>query len=358
MLTNLTSRHLVALFSILIFSILLRSRKSFRDANTKYFWLTIISCLLLVFEDVLETAAALDPSLRFWRLLLSVCGYTFRSTAALGLLLVVAPKEKRGFVLWIPALVTLAVCSTSFFSDIAFGFDADYKFYRGPLGYVAFLVPILYLCLILWIVFKRYTERNGAGRYILPICGIFCLAATFLDIYYGGVRLNEALVFSSVFFYITLYSHDSRKDPLTGLLNRQAFYDDCKRLDRSVKAVASLDMNGLKRLNDSRGHSAGDVALIAIGRCISEAADRDTLAYRIGGDEFVVLFFHHDEQRIVRTEERIRESVSRSGYSISIGYALRDSGSTLEDAIRVSDGRMFEDKSNYYRQNEHNRRRR
>jgi hypothetical protein len=75
-----------------------------------------------------------NPALRFWRILFSAIGYTYRSTAVLGLLLVIIPKEKRSFVLWIPSLITLIICSTAFFTDIAFGFDKDYHFYRGPLG--------------------------------------------------------------------------------------------------------------------------------------------------------------------------------------------------------------------------------
>ena len=60
---------------------------------------------------------------------------------------------------------------------------------------------------------------------------------------------------------MTLYSNDNRRDPLTDLLNRQAFYDDCKSYSKDIVAVALLDMNGLKNLNDSIGHHAGDKAL-------------------------------------------------------------------------------------------------
>ena len=358
MIENLVSRHLVALFMILVFSIVLHFRKSFRNMEARYFWLTIMSCFLLIVEDLFETMAAGDPALRFWRTLLSVLGYTLRSTAVLGLLLVVMPKEKRDFVLWIPSLITLFVCSTAFFTDIAFGFDADYAFYRGPLGFIPFAVPVFYLLLILWVVFRHYTRRNSAGRYIIPVCGVFCLVVTCVDVVYGGVRLNEAIVFSSFCFFLTLYSHDNRLDPLTGLLNRKAFYDDCSAQGKSIRAVVSLDMNGLKRLNDSQGHKAGDEALIAIGKCISEVTDHDTLAYRIGGDEFLILFFHDHEEKIRHVEEQIRESVSRMGYSVSSGHALRASDGHLDEMIRESDSRMYEDKANYYQQNGHDRRRR
>jgi len=355
MLLDMFYRHLVTLFLILLFSIKLWTRKSFRNTETRYFWLTVISCLMLVLEDTLEVMAEADPSLRFWRILLSVLGYTFRSTAALGLLLVIVRQEKRSFALWIPALITLLVSGTAFFTDIAFGFDENYTFYRGPLGYVAFIVPTLYLVLILWITFRYFTERKSAEKYILPIACVFCMTASIADSLNGGIRLNEAIMISSVFFYIFLYSHDNRRDPLTGLLNRQSFYDDCAIYKKSILAAASLDMNGLKELNDNHGHSAGDEALLRIGECLRAVTDRDTLAYRIGGDEFAMLFFHDREETIARVIEQIRENVARSGYSISAGYVLKGD-LDLDETIRESDSRMYEDKAKYYRKSGHDRR--
>ena len=357
MLQEMFHRHLVSLFLILLFSLKLRTRKSFQNMATRYFWLTVVSCLLLALEDAIEVMTSLDPSLRFWRILFSVLGYTFRSTAALGLLLVIVPQERRRFVLWIPSLITLLVCGTAFFTDVAFGFDANYEFYRGPLGYVAFIVPIFYLLLILWITHRRLTERNSAETYIIPVCAVFCLTASIVDALHGGVRLTEAILISSVFFYIFLYSHDNRRDPLTGLLNRQAFYDDCKLLHKSVRAVASLDMNGLKRLNDTRGHQAGDEALVRIGACIGAVTDRGTLAYRVSGDEFIILFLQGDEATVARAEGDIRQRVEQDGYSVSAGYALCTGDKALDEVIRESDSRMYEDKADYYRVNTRDRRR-
>lgn len=350
MLEDLFFRHLVTLFLILLFSIKLWSRKSFRDMDTRYLWLTIISCLILVFEDSLEAMASQDPSLRFVRTLLSVIGYTFRSVAAVGLLLVITPCNKRKFVLWIPCLINMLICNTAFFTDIAFGFDKDYHFYRGPLGIVAFIVPIIYLLLILWNTFKHIADRSGAEKYIVLVSVIFCLAASAADVLGGGIRTNEAIMISSVFFYIFLYSHDNRRDPLTGLLNRQAFYDDCAIFEKTIGAVSSIDMNGLKELNDTKGHQEGDKALITIGQCIKDATDRDSRAYRIGGDEFVVLFFHDRDDTICEVNRNIKDRVSESGYSIAVGYSISDPGISLDGAIKESDRLMYEDKAKYYRE--------
>lgn len=357
MLLDMLIRHSVTLFLILLFGLKLLSRKTFRNSATGYFWLTVISCLLLVLEDSFEVVASTDPSLRFLRTLLSVLGYTLRSTAVLGLLLVIVRQKKRRILLWIPSLVTFLVCGTAFFSDIAFGFDQEYRFYRGPLGYIAFIVPIGYLLLLLVLTFRKVTEKNGVERVIAMGCGIFCLAACFMDTFYGGIRLNEAIMISSVFFYMILYSNDNRRDPMTGLLNRKAFYDDCNSLNKNIGAAMSVDMNGLKTLNDTFGHQAGDEALIRIGECLKAATDRDTRAYRIGGDEFVLLFLHDREEPIARAEQQIRESVADDGYSVSTGFAVRARNEELTETIKKSDSRMYEDKENYYSQHANDRRR-
>ena len=342
-------RHWVTIFTVLIFAIKLWPRKRFRNTETRYFWLTTLSTLILVAEDIIEVLCSEDPSLRTGRIFVSVIGYTMRSVAALSLLLVVIPHKKNKFIYWIPALATLVTSSTAFFSDIAFGYDKNYDFYRGPLGYVAFIVPILYVIILWVIVFKNFYERNSIERFIMPICAVFCLSASFLDAMYGGVRLNEAIIISGVFFYLVLYSNDIRRDTLTGLLNRQAFYDDCNLYNKSIEAAASLDMNGLKDLNDSLGHEAGDKALKEIGECMFKASNEKTLVYRVGGDEFIILFMHSDEKVIKDAVKKIASDVAEAGYSISTGYALRGPKDTIEDVVRESDKLMYQEKADYYR---------
>lgn len=349
MMLDMLYRHWVTIFAVLIFSIKLWPRKNFKNTETKYFWMTVISCLLLVFQDTYETVCAQDPQLRFLRTLLSVLGYFLRSTAALGLLLVVVKRDKRRFIYWVPALITLATSCTAFFSDIAFGFDENYGFYRGPLGYVAFAVPILYLALILGIVIKNFSEKSSLEKYIVPVCAVFCLSASFVDVVSGGVRTNEAIIISSIFFYLVLFANDNRRDSLTGLLNRQAFYDDCNLYSKNIGAAVSLDMNGLKDLNDTLGHQAGDEALKTIGECIYKVTNGSTIAYRIGGDEFIILFLHSNEKEITAIVDKIVGEVTGAGYSISAGHALREKTDDIEDVIRKSDNMMYSSKADYYR---------
>lgn len=347
---DLIFKNWISILTVILFAINLWSRKSFRDTESRYIWVTVISCFVLVAEGILETLAAQDPSLRFWRTLLSVIGYTVRSTAALGLLLTVLPASKRKFYLWIPCLITFALCITAFFKPVVFGFNENYDFYGGPLRYSVFVAPVLYLLGLIWVTFRNLMERKGVERFIIPAACVFCLSSALLDMFYDGNRLNEAIIISCLFFYLFLYSTDSRRDALTGLLNRQAFYDDCNTFAKKIKGVASLDMNGLKTLNDTMGHHAGDEALIRIAACIKSVVNRNVQGYRVGGDEFIILFFSLREEEIIKVQEQVKKSVEEKGHHISCGYALLEKEMSLDAAISKADELMYQDKSKYYQE--------
>ena len=356
---DLLGRHFIAVFLIILFGIRLGSQRSSRDKELRYFWVTLISCLLLVFQDMLETACSQNPDLRFWRTLLSILGYVLRSTATVGLVLVACKPEYRNkWMWWIPCGINLLVCCTAFFTDIAFGFDADYAFYRGPLGYVSFAVPIFYLFVILFMTFRNYVDsRKRSDRLFLIICALLCLLSSLLDATRGGVRLHEAIMISSIFFYIFLRSYDVRRDALTSVRSRQTLYDDCAgTMQKDFCAAASLDMNGLKELNNHDGYHAGDAALQKIGEYLRDVSGQNVRTYRIGGDEFVILFFNKDEETVRSMLEKIRDDVAAMGYSIAYGYAMRDEKESPESMIRRADLKMFEQKAQYYREKSHDRR--
>ena len=98
------------------------------------------------------------------------------------------------------------------------------------------------------------------------------------------------------------------RDPLTGLLNRRAIEGEFTALlAEGFNAMAVLDIDHFKRVNDTRGHAAGDAVLTAIAQVL--APDRDTVAARIGGEEFLILLRGPDAAR--RAERRRQAIPSR-----------------------------------------------
>ena len=353
---NIVVNNYTTMLLILLCGIKLLSQKKTRDVELRYFWVTLGSCFLLVVQDILESYAAADPDLRFWRILFSVIGYVLRPVAGIGLLLVILPPVHRTWKVWVPALINLAVNMTAFFSPVAFSFDEDYDFIRGPLGCVVFIVSFFYLITILVVIQHRFYEGNKAERLLLICCVLGVMGAVGVDTLLSGHHLVEAIMIGCIFIMFFLRTHDNYLDPLTLLRNRIAYYNDCESLQRNISAVASIDMNGLKKLNDSRGHAAGDAALVDIGKCLSEANDHRTLSYRVGGDEFVILFMDQHSEKVEQTLRQIRENISKAGYSVSVGYAMKLPGQTLEETLRQSDQNMYKAKAEFYQQSGTDRR--
>ena len=86
--------------------------------------------------------------------------------------------------------------------------------------------------------------------------------------------------------------------------------------------------------------------------------DRRTISYRVGGDEFVILFMDQDAETVEHTLNRIRKNVSRAGYSISAGYSMKTPDQSLENTLHMSDRNMYEEKAQYYQKNGRDRRNR
>ncbi len=143
-------------------------------------------------------------------------------------------------------------------------------------------------------------------------------------------------------------------DLLTGLYNRNGFYQKIQLLlemaEEMDMTVISLDMDGLKKINDTYGHAEGDEALKAIGSII-KANIRHELAARIGGDEFLIAFAGKDiDERTEEIVSRVKQGIrsynenSNKEYDIhaSIGvYTNRVKNHTLDHFLKKADDLMY-----------------
>ncbi len=103
-------------------------------------------------------------------------------------------------------------------------------------------------------------------------------------------------------------------DPLTGLLNRRALERDIRReAGRAARygrrfGIVMIDLDGLKRINDVEGHPAGDERLRQLADGVAEVLRLGDAAYRVGGDEFVLMLPDTDDAAIRTVVERVAES--------------------------------------------------
>ena len=121
----------------------------------------------------------------------------------------------------------------------------------------------------------------------------------------------------------------------------------------------AADCDGLKTINDAEGHKAGDEALAALGRCFLDTLNFRHPAYRVGGDEFLVVCRDTSREETEQLVEDLRRNIGETGYSCAVGYSvLEDGAGSVEDLLREADSMMYMKKREYYITSGHDRRRR
>ena len=152
------------------------------------------------------------------------------------------------------------------------------------------------------------------------------------------------------------------RDPMTGIYNRRGFYMRMADLTEDGSSsfwLFSADLDGLKTINDSYGHSAGDTAIIAAAEAVSRAAGENAVCARFGGDEFIVViptpesgFTEQDYISAVRREvdafNKAGRALFRLGISIG-GSALKITDrENIDKAMKKADKRMYECKKKHH----------
>jgi len=148
----------------------------------------------------------------------------------------------------------------------------------------------------------------------------------------------------------------SKRDPLTGLANAQAFQDHYRRcLDRAVRfgepvSLLLLDVDKLKSLNDRFGHSCGSAALVHVARALADCKRADDVAARWGGDEFTLLMPGADAAAARRQAQAILERLGGAplehgglshAVTVTIGAASLTAESTAGDLFDRADAALY-----------------
>lgn len=149
----------------------------------------------------------------------------------------------------------------------------------------------------------------------------------------------------------------SRRDPLTGLLNRRGLDElgkvEVLRATRYARpiAFALLDVDRFKQINDQHGHAAGDRVLQLVAAQLRELRTSD-LAVRLGGDEFGLLMPETDaagaEVLVSRLAQRVAERTAEEGWPVTISAGIADSQDRarhIDALIAAADRQMYDAKS-------------
>lgn len=183
----------------------------------------------------------------------------------------------------------------------------------------------------------------------------------FLGVDNPRAHYDDATLLASIQFFVT-NSLDRKKqqayleklsyrDMLTGLYNRNRYIERLEAYkqvqDQQIGAIY-IDLNGLKKVNDEQGHRAGDELIVRAAGTIAGIFAED--AYRVGGDEFVVILLDVSREDFARKTEQLRRQMQENGVDASIGGVWQASTENLEDLLRLADENMYREKKRYYSQ--------
>ena len=221
------------------------------------------------------------------------------------------------------------------------------------------LVISLYFQLLLVAMFYTNWSVHFIGLYTSTFMGRFPV------LYLAGF-VSSYIITLQKQHYAKIVERLAYMDALTGLANRQRYDQILNKLDNSDKDVdlIAMDLNGLKRANDTIGHDAGDELIKAAADCIKSSFADALVCARTGGDEFVVITdakYAELEKQIAELREMQKNWKGQYSDELSISFGMANryeiEDGSMERLASLADNRMYENKANYYRESGRNRRR-
>lgn len=329
--------------------IIIITNKNFdKKTNMSFATFTLI-ILGLIAVGIADQLCALSSNPSILRYITSSLGYVLRPAAVAILANILLRRRKTSFALWIPIIFIAVIAFTSSFTHLMFWFDERNYFIRGPLAYISHIGSFIYIFILLILTFKKHRNITSGEIFAVLFSSFICIVATVLETILSNYSflLTGAMAVSCVLYYTVLYAETFKVDQLTGLLNRRSLYLNVNRMKNKQFSVISVDLNCLKDINDSQGHSAGDNALKCLANILVANGENVYRPYRVGGDEFIILGKELKEEAIIRFLDDVRRDLSKENLMASFGYALFNSGDNFDNISNKADAQMYTDKKRY-----------
>lgn len=321
------SPNILAFVVLSFFLLAAYKRLDYRDPLSRLFvWMSVVLLPLLLIESLtvlinrqpinglIPLSIVLHVILFIMASLLAYTWYRF----VIGLLqLDGMHKVKRRYIaegfLGLAIFITLM---TPFF-DWMFKVDENNVYQRGPLFLVGIIIIYGFLISALIAVLKE--RRTMLSEERLPFI-IFCLlpvlGGTAQALIYGLLTMWSSASFTLVLGYVFLEQRLVRTDYLTGAWSRGTFMRYMRNLIDREKvnklAIAYIDLDHLKQINDQYGHSAGDEVLKTLIEQIQILSNPFDVCARLGGDEFVWVIDSSDTQMLKKRLDTVEIALANS----------------------------------------------
>ena len=205
----------------------------------------------------------------------------------------------------------------------------------GNLVLVPIVLTAFYVSLIIYSSLIKYKHGLKGESFFLVGLAVSTFAAVIMNFVLGYKFLISGMaVLSLIFYYMYFATQTLTRDALTDAFNRHSFYSDIPSMKKKDMFIISMDLNGLKKINDTLGHDEGDKAILAVTHAAFTVIPDKCRFYRMGGDEFQILYPGADEGRVKKLCEDLKKETEAKGYSVACGYMEYKKDGNFDEALR------------------------
>ena len=331
---------------IMIFLLMfLKFNDSFEHDLTTRFNLPVILLLCLVVVDNIDYYVIDTKNSGMFHVLIAVLGYDLRLNLMTAVVFMSIRREKikhRLFVI-LPTAINMILLTFAFFTHWVFWYE-DGVIHRGILAFTPHVACMTYAVILYCIGSQKYKSSKENEAILIWVATSLTLLAVLTELVWRlrGILIG-VIALDIMCYYLYFHIEHFKYDPLTDALNRESFEAFIEKHRFKINAVMSIDMNNLKKINDTQGHKAGDAAIIGCVRGIQKSLPRGCDLYRVGGDEFVVLVLW-GKIDLKELTQKIQKNVEAEGQSAAVGYYWVSLTEDFDYAYREADNLMYQNK--------------
>lgn len=344
----------VPVLTLIFLLFFLRANWRYEVRQTAQFMPPTLLLMLLIVLDNLDFYAFIGdtfgPATQFLHRVVGMLQYDVRIMLMAFLISIVSCRlikhKLTKFYTLLPAICNFFILLPCLFTDWYFMYGEDGFIIRGPLHYEPHILSALYVFFLYLLAIMARRRGRSTETGIIAITATSVVIAVLVEMTFElrGILLS-VIALSIMGYYVYVHIEHFRYDNLTGVLNREAFNVDIEKYgSHSVSHIMSIDLNGLKEINDTMGHEEGDKALKMTAKALADSLLPRCRIYRIGGDEFAAVCLSKTTPEIEKMIGDMYEAVGKTGYSCAIGYAEWHGEKTFMEVYKTADDEMYKKK--------------
>ena len=264
--------------------------------------------------------------------------------------------KKKSRILAVPLIIAIILIFINLLgTGIIFDISKENVYTRGPMNFILYIFVFVYYIDSIYTVQKAKSDSILVEFFPIYFFIIPCMIGTMIQGFFFGIStiwLCVAIAF--ILVYIEIQISISFIDDLSGLYNRKYMnhYLDKLQNDKPKRAYGFLmDINDFKTINDIYGHLKGDQAIIQFGKILQHSIDKDSVAIRMGGDEFVIFAILKSNEEALALKKRIEQNVrqfntnSTEPFHLSFSIGIAKYSGNIETFLSSMDDSMYEAKN-------------